>query len=68
MIYRQEVPGRRELSSLIDSIDFASRSDLRVANEISRLAGDILPRDRAERVLQDLESLRALHAREVSHA
>ena len=68
MIYRQEVPGRRELSSLIGSIDFSSRSDLRVADEISRLAGDILPRDRAERVLLDLESLRALHAREVTHA
>ncbi len=68
MIYRQEVPGRRELSSLIGSIDFSSRSDLRVADEISRLAGDILPRGRAERVLRDLESLRALHAREVTHA
>ena len=68
MIYRQEVPGRIELSSLIGSIDFSSRSDLRVADEISRLAGDILPRDRAERVLLDLESLRALHAREVTHA
>ena len=68
MIYRQEVPGRRELSSLIGSIDFSSRSDLRVADEIYRLAGDILPRGRAERVLRDLESLRALHAREVTHA
>ncbi|MHB8315627.1 MAG: hypothetical protein ACYDCW_07860 [Acidithiobacillus ferrivorans] len=68
MIYRQEVPGHSELSSLIGSIDFSNRADLHIANEISRLAGDILPRDRAERVLQDLESLRALHAREVSHA
>ena len=55
------------LDRVIDGLHFDCASDLAVAKKIEALAPLYLPRRRAEKVIRDIRSLRALHDREVAH-
>ncbi|AEK59653.1 hypothetical protein A5904_14525 (plasmid) [Acidithiobacillus caldus] len=55
------------LSRLIDGLRFDVPGDLAIADQIEALAPRYLPRHRAQKVIRDIRSLRALHEREVAH-
>jgi hypothetical protein len=55
------------LDRVIDGLRFDNSSDLAIASKIEALAPKYLPRHRAQKVIGDIRSLRALHNREVAH-
>lgn len=55
------------LDRLIDGLRFNNSSDLAIASKIEALAPKYLPGHRAQKVIRDIRSLRALHDREVAH-
>lgn len=55
------------IDRLIDGLRFDVPGDLALAAKIETLAPRYLPRNRAQKIIRDIRSLRALHDREVAH-